>query len=173
MDLLDFEVQSLYFDEPLNKEAEICLDSAADHYGDPAAEKALYRAYFIAPGHTMVLVALYRFFYYQHQLADALIVAERVLNNYAIRLKLPDDWQQLSKKCLAEDNPSSVSGLRFYLLALKGAGYLQLRLGEYDSALLRLKKVLELDEKDRLGARMLVDVAQVELKRRSFHIVSQ
>jgi hypothetical protein len=49
--------------------------------------------------------------------------------------------------------------VRFYLLALKGAAYLELRLGKEDNAVLRLKKILELDSEDRLGAKVLLNVA--------------
>ncbi|MCB1755885.1 MAG: hypothetical protein KDJ38_10205 [Gammaproteobacteria bacterium] len=171
--MLDFDVHGLYFEEPLCEEAAACLECAAQNYGDPAAEQALYRAYFITPRHPMVLVALYRFFYYQQRLPDALLVAERVLTIYAEQLELPADWRQLSDVRLPEDNSNYMTGLRFYLLALKGSAYLQLRMGDYEPAILRLKKVLELDEKDRLGARILIDVAQVELNRRSIHIVGQ
>jgi hypothetical protein len=49
------------------------------------------------------------------------------------------------------------------MLALKGAGYLQLRLGDYETALARLEKVSELDSNDRLGAKALIDVAREAL----------
>jgi tetratricopeptide (TPR) repeat protein len=57
----------------------------------------------------------------------------------------------------------SMSMVRFYMMALKGAGYLELRLGEYDSAIARLEKVVELDSKNRLDAQALIDVAREAL----------
>jgi hypothetical protein len=49
------------------------------------------------------------------------------------------------------------------MLALKGAAYLELRLGHYETALQRLQKLIELDDKDRLGAGALIDVARESL----------
>jgi len=53
--------------------------------------------------------------------------------------------------------------VRFYLHALKGAGYLLLRLGQTKQGLVRLDKVAELDPKDRIGAAALADVVRQTL----------
>ena len=163
MDLLDFETEDLYFDEPLSAEVKGCLDQAAEHYGEEMAESTLLRAYFLAPGHPMVLVALYRYFYYQHRLTDALLVADRVLRLFAKRLGLPQDWHELTETQIGGGVMVSMTMIRFYMLALKGAGFLELRLGLYTEALARLEKVVELDSHDRLGARELLKVAQQAL----------
>ncbi len=163
MDMLDIENNPLYFEEPLNPEARRCLDQAAMEYGNEKAEPLLMRAFLLEPEHPLVLVALYRFFYYQHRLPDALIVAERVLSLFAQRLALPKDWHELQPVHLGDDAAHRMSLIRFYLLALKGAGFLQLRLGEHDAAIERLEKVAQLDEKDRLGAKALLEVAQAAL----------
>ncbi len=164
MDLLDFDGGDLYFEEPLHDTARASLAQAAAHYGEAdasaLAETWLQRADQQAPDHPLVLVALYRFFYYQHRLADALIIAERVLRVFAQRLNLPQDWRELTPEHLRGDIPS----LRFYLLALKDAGLLELRLGETRSAIARLEKVAELDSQDRLGARALLEVARASLE---------
>ncbi|MES9974757.1 MAG: hypothetical protein ABW094_10895 [Candidatus Thiodiazotropha sp.] len=164
MDMLDFEEGALYFDEPLQAEAKRCLDSAAEQYGKGSAEQLLMRAYFLEPEHPIVLVALYRYFYYQHRLEEALIVADRVLKVFASRLEISEDWNQLNEMEIGGGVLISMTMTRFYMLALKGAGFLELRLGLYESALARLKKVVELDSKDRLGARALIDVAQDALR---------
>lgn len=49
------------------------------------------------------------------------------------------------------------------MLALKGTGYLQLRLGVYDEAISMLQKVAECDHEDRLGAAALLEVALAEV----------
>jgi tetratricopeptide (TPR) repeat protein len=159
-DLLDFDGEDLYFNESLNSEAKECLELAAEEYGTDEAEQALLRAYFLEPLHPMILVALYRYYYYQHRLSDALIVAERVLQVTAKRLDFPQDWRDLTEGRLGNGVMISMTLIRFYMLALKGAGYLELRLGNYDSALARLEKVAELDTNDRLGAQALLDVAR-------------
>lgn len=163
VDLLDFDSEDLYFDEALNSEAKAYLESAAENYGDAKAEADLLRAYFLEPEHPMILVALYRYFYYQHRLNEALIVAERVLVVIAKRLELPSDWRDLSEGRLGSGVMISMTLIRFYMLALKGAGFLELRLGNYDSALERLEKVAELDSKDRLGAQALLEVVRKAL----------
>ncbi|MCU7960549.1 MAG: hypothetical protein KZQ58_11260 [gamma proteobacterium symbiont of Bathyaustriella thionipta] len=159
MDFLDFEADQLYFDEPIESAIEALIEEAADLYGEDEAEILLLRANFYEPEHPMVLVALYRYFYYQHRYADALKVAERVLVIFARRLGLPQDWSALDRSCFENGALVSMTMLRFYMLALKGAGYLELRLGEYESALQRLHKVAEYDDADRMGARALIDVA--------------
>ena len=154
----------LYYDEDIDPAVHALLERAAEHYGEPEAENLLLRAYFHAPEHPMVLVALYRFFYYQHRLAEALRVAERVLVLTAASLGLPEDWRALDRSAFENVVMVSMTRLRFYMLALKGAGYLELRLGEYASALQRLQKVADLDERDRLGAQALIDVARVAIE---------
>ena len=163
MDLLDFEVGQLYFDEPIDRAAKVAIEEAAELYGKARAEQLLLRAYFLEPEHPLVLVALYRYFYYQHRYGDAMRVAERVLRLFAKRLGFPEDWQELDRPRFENGVLVSMTMLRFYMLALKGAAYLELRLGLYDSALQRLEKLIELDDKDRLGAGALIDVARDSL----------
>jgi len=50
-------------------------------------------------------------------------------------------------------------------MALKGAGYLQLRMGETKSGIARLEKLAELDVEDRMRVRTLVQMARHELRR--------
>ncbi|MES9990934.1 MAG: hypothetical protein ABW098_03210 [Candidatus Thiodiazotropha sp.] len=160
IDLLAFESGELYFDEAIDQEAKHCLQRASEEYGTETAESTLLRAYFLEPEHPMVLVALYRFYYYQHRLKESLVVAERVLKVIGKRLDLPEDWRQLTEPGIGCGVLISMTMVRFYMLALKGAGYLELRLGHYKSALERLQKVAELDAKDRLGAQALLEVAK-------------
>jgi tetratricopeptide (TPR) repeat protein len=167
VDLLEFDSEDLYFDEPLNAEAKRCLDSASEHYGSEEAETALMRAYFLEPEHPMVLVALYRFYYYQHRLKESLLVAERVLKVIGARLEFPEDWRDLTEMRLGSGVMISMTLIRFYMLALKGAGFLELRLGNYPSAMQRLEKVVELDSKDRLGAQALLDLAREALEKQA------
>ena len=68
MDLQDFQGQLMYFDEPLPDGVEDLLNQASEAYGDGNAEWYLTQAYSIAPANMTVLVAMYRFYYYQHRL---------------------------------------------------------------------------------------------------------
>jgi hypothetical protein len=65
----------------------------------------------------------------------------------------------MTLELLAHCMVQSFSMVRFYLLALKGAGYLQLRMGEIEAGVERLEKVQELDTADRLNVSMLLEVA--------------
>jgi tetratricopeptide (TPR) repeat protein len=160
MDLLHFEGEPMYFDEPLNPEVERLLAHAAEHYGDSIAEHSLLRAYFLAPQHLSVLVALYRYFYFRQRYREALVTADRAIANVTTRLNLPARWQDLSESHLGGAVLSSMSLTRFLLLALKGAGYLSLRLGEPAAALERFDKIVEIDTSDRLGIKELRALAQ-------------
>ncbi|MBF0219554.1 MAG: hypothetical protein HQL49_08515, partial [Gammaproteobacteria bacterium] len=76
MDLLNIENSDLYFAEPLQVETQRALEAAAESYGSAEAETLLLHAYAMEPKHPLVLVGLYRFYYYQHRLEDALRIAE-------------------------------------------------------------------------------------------------
>jgi hypothetical protein len=93
-------------------------------------------------------------------------VAERVLVVFAKRLELPDNWREITELRIGSGVMISMALIRFYMLALKGAGYLEFRLGHYDSAIERLEKVAELDSRDRLGAKSLLNIARDALGRR-------
>ncbi len=67
----------------------------------------------------------------------------------------------------------SMSMLRFYMLTLKGAGFLELRLGHYADAFTRLEKVVELESNDRLGTRALLKVAQQALHKQASPVLAE
>jgi tetratricopeptide (TPR) repeat protein len=161
MDLLDYTTDSLYYEEdlPTPETAEL-LRQAAEGYGAGEAEPALLRAYFLQPENLTVLVAVYRYFFYRHQLEDALRVADRLLRITAGRLGLDPDWRALSQAGLGPAVQTSIALTRFHLAGLKAAGYLQLRLGDFAEALARLRKVQELDSADRIGALALLRLAE-------------
>ncbi|MCG6860396.1 MAG: hypothetical protein LJE70_03810 [Chromatiaceae bacterium] len=163
MDLLDFDGETMYFDHPLSSRVEALLDKAALHYGELEAELSLMQAYFLEPEHLTVLVALYRYFYYRHRYAEALIVAERAIAQTATQLGLSADWHSLSRGDLGHAVPVSMTLTRFLLLALKGSGYLAMRLGDASSALARFEKVVELDTSDRLGMKELLTLARAKV----------
>ena len=57
--------------------------------------------------------------------------------------------------------------VRFYLLALKGAGELNLRLGNMDLGIQMLEKVVELDSEDRLGVTALLNTVEGYRRRKN------
>lgn len=158
MDLLDFEQAEMYFDEPISEEVEHLVAMAAANYGNEDAELMLLRANFIAPQHLTVLVALYRYYFYQHRLDDALLVAESALAVVGRRLEFPDTWRNLHEANVGEGVMRSMGLVRFYLMILKAAGYIHLRLGEFSIGKAMLEKLVELDSHDRIGGKALLDV---------------
>lgn len=160
MDLQDFDGQDMYFDKTSSEKVASLLQQAAQAYGEGEAEKPLLRAYFLAPTNLTVLVAMYRFYYYQHRLTDALSIADKAMEVAGNTLGLPGQWQQLCLDHLGEAAMQSMGMLRFYLLALKGAAYLNLRIGNTEVALSMLSKLVELDAHDRLGVAFLYDMAR-------------
>lgn len=166
MDLLQFDQTTLYFDDPLPAGIEPLLNDAAASYGEDVAEALLLRAYFLAPEQLVVLVALYRYYFYQHRLDDALIVADRTLAIVSRRLDLPAKWQQLHPEHIGHAVLRSMGLLRFYLMVLKASGYIHLRMGKASTGQAMLEKLIELDSHDRLGGKVLLDVLVAEVAAR-------
>ncbi|MEW5789051.1 MAG: hypothetical protein AB1899_14485 [Pseudomonadota bacterium] len=158
MDLMDFDQPTLYYDDPVSPEVEALLKEASALYGEDGAEAALLRAYFLAPEQLVVLVALYRYYFYQHRLEDALIVADRAMAVAGRRLNLPGDWRHLQADHVGHAVLRSMGLLRFYLMVLKAAGYINMRLERFDTGHAMLVKLTELDSHDRLGGKALLDV---------------
>jgi len=159
MDLLEFEGQDLYFDEQMPKEIDDLIKSASENYGTQQAEADLLQAFFLAPDNLSVLVALYRYYYYQHQYEKALIVAANTLKFSGHRVGFPKNWEDLTIEHVGAGALKSMSMVRFYLIALKATGYLNLRLHNFSQASEMLSKVVELDASDRLGAAVLLKFA--------------
>lgn len=158
MDLMDFDQTGLYFDEPVPAGVDELIAEAGRRYGEEEAEAMLLRAYFLAPESLVVLVALYRYYFYQHRLEDALIVADRAMAIVARRLGLPADWRRITMDHVGHAVLRSMGLLRFYLHVLKAAGYIQLRLERFQTGKAMLEKLVELDSHDRMGAKALLDV---------------
>lgn len=114
-----------------------------------------------------MLVALYRFYYYPHRYADALEVTERVFKVYSKRLGLPSNWQDLTEQHFEQLDKQSMTEMRFYLLALKGNGYLEMYLENFNNAIERLQKVVNVDSEGRMNAVSLLHTAEDEIDRQS------
>ena len=156
MDLMECDQTLLYFDDPIAPEIEVLIAKASDAYGNGGAETYLLQAYSLAPKQLVVLVALYRYYFYQHRLNDALIIAEQALNVVGQRLDFHSGWLHLQTDHIEQIERSAVGLLRFYLLILKASAYLHLRLGHDSEAQAQLEKLIELDSQDRLGGQMLL-----------------
>lgn len=161
MDLLNGLDGDLYFEQPLDEKAVQLLKQAADIYPQQPAdsETFLLQAQAIAPDHLLVLVGLYRYFYYQHRYQDALNIGEHILKIVGEKLNFKD-WQMITIEGIEKNDKVSV---RFYLTALKGNAYLYLRLNQPDQAIQRLEKITTLDPQDRLGSKALLTVVMENL----------
>ena len=159
MDLQDFEGQDMYFDMPMPATVERLIAEASESYGSGGAEAKLLRAYVLAPKNLSLLVAMYRFYYYQHRWQDALHIADLAMQASAEMLGINTPWRQLMPAHLGTPAMRSMGLLRFYFLALKGSGYLCLRMDDREAAIERLQKVVQLDPQDRLGAGFLLKMA--------------
>ncbi len=158
MDLLALDGQQLYLDEPMPQEVSRLIAKASSLYGSGKEEVLLLRANFIAPNNLSVLVALYRCYYYQQSLEDALGVAQRALAVVTEQVGFPDDWRLLNENELAHAVFKSMGLVRFYMSTLKAAAYLHLRMGDMREGRGRLEKVAELDPSDHFGARALLEM---------------
>ena len=167
MDLHDFSGGEMYFDEKLSDQVMLLIDSASDAYAEGNAELPLLRAYYLASDSLTVLVSLYRFYYYQHRYEDALICADKAMAISAEKLKMQVAWQELNMETLAYGLLNSMTLVRFYLMTLKGAGYLNLRLDNIDVGVQMLEKVLELDQEDRLGTGYLLQTVEGYQRRKN------
>ncbi|TCJ11706.1 hypothetical protein EZJ19_14930 [Parasulfuritortus cantonensis] len=158
MDLMDFDKAGLYFDEPVAAGVQDLIAEAGGVYGQAAAEALLHKAYFLAPESLVVLVALYRYYFYQHRLEDALLVGERALGIVGRRLGFPDEWSRLHPDFLGQAVLRSMGLLRFYMSVLKATGYINLRLGRMAQGQALIEKLVELDSHDRFGGRAMLEM---------------
>lgn len=113
----------------------------------------LLQARAAAPSHPSPLIALYRFYFYGHQLAEARAVAEDALAIARTALGL-----NFGDEAPSDDAARHDAAVRFYLFTLKGLAYLNLRLGELDEARLMLGELRRLDPQDRVGGALLSHV---------------
>jgi len=143
----------------LPPEAELRLHQAGlSYHATDVALEHLRQAEALAPEHPAVLIGFYRFYFYKGRLADALTVAERCLTLSARDIGLPADWRQTTAAQAAFGRYDSVAA-RFFLFTLKGYAYLQMRVGNLQEGQAAAAKLMELDPSDKIGARVLLDVA--------------
>jgi len=158
MDLLDFEAQGLYFEDADVVGVKELIDTAAENYGHGDTELPLLKAYFLAPESLNVLVALNRFYYYQHRLEEALAATSKALVVIRPAIAFPEDWRDLQLKHINEAPAALLTNIRMYLFTLKAVGFLNMRLENLDLSQAIFEKLVELDSKDRIGAQGLLEL---------------
>jgi tetratricopeptide (TPR) repeat protein len=158
MDLLDFEAQGLYFEQPDVAGVKELIATAAENYATGDAELSLLKAYFLAPESLNVLVALNRFYYYQHRLEEALTATTKALVVIKSMVDFPEDWRELQLSHINNTPAESLTQIRLYLFTLKAVGFLNMRLERLDLSQSVFEKLVELDSKDRIGAQGLLEL---------------
>jgi tetratricopeptide (TPR) repeat protein len=142
----------------LSEEAARHLHLAGVNYTqDSIAEQHLAEALRLAPEHLAVQVGYYRYLFYKGRLEEALSQLNVCLDHTAQQSGLPRDWNNVHRDDADFGNFDSIWA-RFYLFALKAQGYLQMRLGRQEEGRAAIRKVLELDPGDKVGAKILLDV---------------
>jgi tetratricopeptide (TPR) repeat protein len=160
MDLLQFDARDLYFETEDSEDVQKLIRSASELYGSGAAELPLLQAYLRAPESLNVLVALNRFYYYQHRLAEALLIAEKALTLIRRDLDFPEDWRQLEMKHISEAPKDLLTRIRLYLFTLKSIGFLHLRMKNLALSRGIFERLVMLDDKDRIGAKALLELVE-------------
>lgn len=158
MDLLQFDAQDLYYEQEDSQEVQDLIKYASERYANGDAELPLLQAFLRAPESLNVLVSLNRFYYYQHRLAEALIISERALALIRPGIDFPEDWRALERSHVTGAPKELLTRVRFYLFTLKSIGFLNMRLENLELSRAIFEKLVALDEKDRIGAQGLLEL---------------
>ena len=155
--MLESTTAALGFAAP--PEIEHHLQQAALVYNDTlAAERILLRVLAMDPQCLAVYFALYKFYFYKHQLHDAELIALRGLRMAASQAGFAADWTKLdstSAPWQRVDGPQ-----HFYLFTLKALAFMRLRQNQPAAAQVLLAKLAELDPADQVGANVIRDLAK-------------
>lgn len=163
MDLLEFDPTDLYFEQPDSPEVQSLIKTASELYGSGEAELPLLQAYLRAPESLNVLVALNRFYYYQHRLTEALLISEKALHLIRQNINFPSDWQDLENTHVTQAPKELLTCIRLYLFTLKSIGFLNMRLENLELSRAIFEKLISLDEKDRIGVQGLLEVLELRV----------
>lgn len=158
----DAELACLGLGLPEEAEKHLRLAGLAYHR-DEEALAHLDAAWAAAPGHAAVYIGKYRFYFYKNRLREALEVGRECLKKAALDLGLSEDWREAEA---GDADFGSFEAIlpRFFLFTLKGYGYLQLRLGDLEEGRAAVEKLLELDPGDKVGAKVLLEVLERQLR---------
>jgi len=105
-----------------------------------------------------VLVALNRFYYYQHRLNDALAITTKALAVIRPLVSFPENWRLLELTHITGAPSELLTQVRLYLFTLKAVGFLNMRLDNLDVSQAIFEKLVSLDSKDRIGAQGLLEL---------------
>ncbi|WP_031432581.1 hypothetical protein [Methylomarinum vadi] len=164
MDLLDFEAKDLYFQQQDSEEVQHLILQASSDYLHGGSELPLLKAFLRAPESLNVLVALNRFYYYQHRLAEALLISEKALEIIRCRLQFPQDWRLLQLEHIHAAPREQLTWVRLYLFTLKSIGFLKMRQHQLQPSKHIFEKLVALDSEDRIGAEALLELVNRKIE---------
>lgn len=132
------------------------LAGAESAISNPAeTREAVEHALRLAPHEPEVRLAAYRFYYYNHDHAQAIEHAEWILAHAARYLNIATEWRDVAPGdadfSVADETPS------LYMQSLIALGYCAARCERRVLAREALEQAVLLDPTDRLGARWLLD----------------
>ena len=119
------------------------------------AEKYIREALFRAGNNLDVLVGAYRFFFYKHQPATALTIAQQVIQSITTKENLPIEWSQL--KPILSDRLQEPN-IRLYLNAYAAKGLILAQLGRIEEAKVISQRVKEIDDSRQFCATTVFEV---------------
>ena len=140
--------------------AEHHLALAGQHYSaDGLAEHHLNEARKQAPDHFAVLIGFYRYYFYKGRLSEALAISHICMAKAAREKNFSTDWRAVQASDADFGDYGDVIA-RFFMFCLKGYAYLNLRLGDMAEGRAAIDKLLQLDARDRINARLLFDILE-------------
>ena len=129
---------------------------ASENWQDTSlAEKYIREALSRAGNNLDVLVGAYRFFFYKHQPAVALSIAQQVLQLITTQENLPVDWSQLKPILVTRKQEPNI---RLYLNAYAATGLVLAQLGKIEEAKLVSERVKEIDDNREFCATTVFEV---------------
>ncbi len=129
---------------------------ASENWEDTGlAEQYIREALSKAGDNLDVLVGAYRFFFYKHQPATALTIAQQVISAIATRENLPIEWSQL--KPILSDRVIEPN-IRLFLNAYAAKGLILAQLGKIDEAKEISQRVKDIDDSRQFCATTVFEV---------------
>lgn len=142
--------------EAVNKLLQMAV--AANHADKPLAEKYFKQAQQLDSSCLQTYFALYKFYFYQGRLAEAEFEVEAALLEAARQGGFPADYRLLALQAGQWDLYASDITL-FYLYSLKALAFIKLRRAQLQEARLILTLLAEFDPEDRIGATVIMSLA--------------
>lgn len=146
-----------HFSQNLPPEARGKLKEIFAHWSDSEGTEAMVRDLIVqAPDTLGVRIVAYRFYFYRRRSLEAAHWALSCLEWISARLRLPEDWRQVTPEMADFSHWHAYT--RLWLQSLTAYSYNMARLDRKPESLAALAKVEQLDPSGKLGAARLREV---------------